>query len=213
MRKPLFEAVRGLGRRRTRSFVTLLASQLDATIASAQIVRDFLTGSLDLESARGAMITTEHQGDAIRGRLVHLLAEAIVTPLDREDLFRLSRSIDDALDGLRDFLREWDLYGISGSGDLPSVLDAVTDAARRLQSAVAMLAAAPTQVRERALRAKKACNRIRRLYQEEMAALFREDVSIDLLKRRELLRRLDLVGLRLDEAADVLSDAALKRGD
>ena len=38
------------------------------------------------------------------------LAGVLVTPVDREDLFRLSRSIDDVLDNLRDFVREWDLY-------------------------------------------------------------------------------------------------------
>jgi hypothetical protein len=31
------------------------------------------------------------------------------------------------------------------------------------------------------------------------------------VRRRELLRRLDVVGLRLNEAADRLSDAAIKR--
>jgi len=34
---------------------------------------------------------------------------------------------------------------------------------------------------------------------------------MEVLKSRELLRRLDVVGLRLNEAADVLSDAAVKR--
>ena len=33
---------------------------------------------------------------------------------------------------------------------------------------------------------------------------------MDVLKCRELLRRLDVVGLRLNEAADVLADAAVK---
>ena len=34
---------------------------------------------------------------------------------------------------------------------------------------------------------------------------------MEVLKCRELLRRLDVVGLRLNEAADRLSDAAVKR--
>ena len=34
---------------------------------------------------------------------------------------------------------------------------------------------------------------------------------MEVIKAREILRRLDVVGLRLNEAADVLSDAAVKR--
>jgi hypothetical protein len=44
-----------------------------------------------------------------------------------------------------------------------------------------------------------------------VASLFEQEVSTELLKRRELLRRLDVVGLRLGECADALSDAMLKR--
>jgi hypothetical protein len=38
-----------------------------------------------------------------------------------------------------------------------------------------------------------------------------DDVTMELIKRRELLRRLDVVGLRLIEAVDALSDGLLKR--
>lgn len=36
------------------------------------------------------------------------------------------------------------------------------------------------------------------------------EVTPQMLKRRELLRRLDVVGLRLGEAADALADGAVK---
>ena len=64
---------------------------------------------------------------------------------------------------------------------------------------------------ESALRSKKAANEIRRLYDVRLARLFRGELTAEVLKSRELLRRLDVVGLRLNEAGDVLSDAAIKR--
>ncbi|TDU87996.1 hypothetical protein EV138_1535 [Kribbella voronezhensis] len=61
------------------------------------------------------------------------------------------------------------------------------------------------------LAVRKCAGRVRQLYQSSVADLFEQEVSTDLLKRRELLRRLDVVGLRLGECADALSDAMLKR--
>jgi predicted nucleic acid-binding protein len=40
----------------------------------------------------------------------------------------------------------------------------------------------------------------------------RGELRMGVLKEREALRRLDVVGLRLGEAADALSDAAMKQG-
>ena len=69
----------------------------------------------------------------------------------------------------------------------------------------------PTETSQSTLASKKSANEIRRLYDVELGRLFRGELNMELIKLRELLRRLDVVGLRLNEAADVLSDAAVKR--
>ncbi|MCC5577501.1 hypothetical protein IMZ11_17900 [Microtetraspora sp. AC03309] len=67
-----------------------------------------------------------------------------------------------------------------------------------------MAGAAPT--------ARENAGRMRQLYQTAPADLFRNEISTSVLKRRELLCRLDVIGLRLRACADVLSDALQKRG-
>ena len=62
-----------------------------------------------------------------------------------------------------------------------------------------------------ALATRKAAGQVRRLYQLQLAELLSGPLDNETLKRRELLRRLDVVGLRLGEAADALADGALKR--
>ena len=64
---------------------------------------------------------------------------------------------------------------------------------------------------EETLAARKAVGRVRRRYQVELARIFAEPLSPETLKRRELLRRLDVVALRLGEAVDALADGELKR--
>lgn len=53
---------------------------------------------------------------------------------------------------------------------------------------------------------------MRMQYQQAMARLLAEPLTSETLRRREVLRRLDIVGLRLSEAADHLATAAIKRG-
>ena len=79
-----------------------------------------------------------------------------------------------------------------------------------LQLAVEAVARDPKDL-EAALASKKSANEIRRLYDVELGRLFHGEPTMDVVKHRELLRRLDVVGLRLNEAADRLSDAAIKR--
>jgi uncharacterized protein Yka (UPF0111/DUF47 family) len=136
----------------------------------------------------------------------------LVAPVDREDLFRLSRSIDDVLDNLRDFVREWDLFDVATKDPYVGLLEATAGALEDLHRAVRTIARDPKKLTSRtALATKKSANEIRRLYDEELARLFQRKLSMKVLKIRELLRRLDVVGLRLNEAADVLADAAVKR--
>lgn len=213
MKFPFKRVLKDLSGRPEQAFVDLVARQIDATLEGAFLVRDVVTSGEAIESAsaREQMRVIEHKGDDQREQLVTELSRALVTPIDREDLFRLSRSIDDVLDNLRDFLREWDLYGMNSTGTFGSLLDAVIEGVTELRQAVSSLAIQPSKVAHGALASKKAGNKIRRLYQFEMARLFERELSMDVLKRRELLRRLDVVGLRLGEAADYLADASIKR--
>lgn len=188
----------------------LLLRQIDASIKGAVIARKATGTSRPSHAERDEMKVIEHTGDEARASLVTSVAAALVTPLDREDLFRISRSIDDVLDNFRDFVRELDMFQAADDLFIP-VIDAVMRGLERLHEAIEAVTDAPDEVPLRTLATKKSCNEIRRSYEQQMAILLRGDVTPAMLRRRELLRRLDVVGLRLGEAADALADAAIKR--
>jgi uncharacterized protein Yka (UPF0111/DUF47 family) len=213
-RKTVRRLVRDLTGRGQERFVTLLAAQMEATVRGAQLIRETVIGNRDAKALRTEMRDIEHEGDEQRAGLVAALSDALVTPVDREDLFRLSRAIDDVLDHLRDFSREWDLYQMRPTDRFEPLFATVIDAMDVLRQATGALIDDPAAVSRRALAAKKAGNEMRRLYQVILADLLNADddrVTATTLKTRELLRRLDIVGLRIRQAADVLADAAVKR--
>ncbi len=204
-------ALRKLQRGGAAGLIAILDRQLDETLSACRLARRVAEGTVDPSEAHTRMAEIEHKGDTLRGELAARLAGVLVAPIDREDLFRLSRSVDDVLDNLRDFVREWDIYKPQAAGEFLGLLDATASGVEDLRVAVRTIAADPKATSQYALRSKKSANEIRRRYDEALGELFCCDFSMEVLKLRELLRRLDVVGLRLNEAADVLADAAVKR--
>ena len=209
----LARLVRNFSGASDQAFRAYLLGALDATLDGAMLVNRVVVGDIGAADANEAMRAIEHRGDEERQKLVAELRLALITPIDREDLFRLSRAIDDILDNLRDFVRQWTLFGQEGSPISAPVAALVSEGVLDLRAAVDVLVADPRSITARALRAKKTTNLIRRAFDQQVAALLVGEVTTGMLRERELLRRLDVVGLRLGEAADALSDAAVKRAE
>lgn len=212
MRFSLLKVLRDLAGGSNQMFGDLLVGHLDTTIAGARLARDVVSGLASRETARDRIIEIEHQGDALRAELLGELSRALVTPIDREDLFRISRTVDEVLDNLRDFLREWDLFELGPQPTLVPLLEAVIHALVAMREAVASIVHESSQIATRAHASRRSSAQIRRLYEVQLASLYSEEnVTVALLKMRDLIRRLDVVGLRIGEASDALADAAIKR--
>lgn len=192
-------------------FVAHLDRQLVATGAAAELVGRLLGGELTAEQARTQVRELEHQGDLARQDLVGALAHTLTSPIDRADLFRVSRSIDDVLDNLRDLVRQVDLFDLTDLSPCAPLVPPISAALAELRRAVAALAVLGPDLPEATLRAGKAGNLIRRRYDEQLAALLRAPLDGTVLMHREVLRRLDVVGLRIGEAAAGLADGYMKR--
>ncbi|HEX4813779.1 MAG TPA: DUF47 family protein [Nonomuraea sp.] len=188
-----------------------LLGQLQATREGAWLAMAMIGGEVGRTGAHEQMRSIEHLGDEERARLVEELKTALVTPIDPEDLFRLSRSIDDVLDSLRDFVRESHLYRVPDQIRFTPMLDQVIVGIDALESAVRDLASSPSVVTADALEAKKAGGAIRRMYQYEISRIFSGELTADAMKERELVRRLEIVGVAIGEAADAITDGAMKR--
>lgn len=202
---------RDLTGRSTEDMVELLEDQLVCTERGARLVMSMADGSISSDEAHRFMRDVEHEGDGARAGLVATLGRVLTTPIDAEDMFRLSRSIDDVLDNLRDFVREVDLYRPERVDFALPLAETLVEGLECLRPAFEQLDGAAGEARPATLGARKAAGQVRRLYQHQLAELLNQPLDNETLKRRELLRRLDVVGLRLGEAADALADGALKR--
>jgi uncharacterized protein Yka (UPF0111/DUF47 family) len=203
--------VRQLTGRSHHDFVSLLRAQVHTDLRAVDLLCQALDGT-HRQPAADQLVDIEHDGDEQRSALVAELSRAFTTPMDREDLFRVSSSIDDVLDNLRDFARELELYRPRSVVRFGPILDIVSEALHALDRSIGELTNGSPSVLAEAKAANSAGSKVRRLYQSAVGELLQGDeLSMEVLRQRELLRRLDVVALRLGEAADALSDGILKR--
>jgi predicted phosphate transport protein (TIGR00153 family) len=193
-------------------FIQLLQAQVSITLKAAKALRDAQQHDELPDDVREEIHRLEDEGDKQRTTMLTEMGRALITPIDREDLFRLSHSLDDVLDNLRDFTVELDRYGAEPSERFTAPLDALAQGLGQMEHAIAELREGTDEVTA-AARAAKHANDARSAYHDSMAELLHEEeVTMRTLRQRELLRRLDIAGLRLGEAADALTSGALKRG-
>jgi uncharacterized protein Yka (UPF0111/DUF47 family) len=202
-----------LWRRGPDETIEALMGQVGSAIEAARMALDVAKDEIKAAEARKRAEDLETAGDEARSTLVDELTASLGPPIDHEDLFRVSRSVDDVLDNLRDFIKEIDLFGAEDRKGLVPPLEPIVQGLEEVGVAIKTLDEDPKAVIGLVLKAQKTASQVRRRYQSCLADLFqRAEVTVDMLRSRELLRRLDVVGLRLQEATAALSDGLMKRG-
>jgi len=89
--------IRDLFKKREDKFLKLLIKQAKAALQGIEALEEFMQNNSE-ESAK-VVNDKEKEADEIRRILIDELLKTFVTPLDREDIFSLSRAIVDATPG------------------------------------------------------------------------------------------------------------------
>jgi hypothetical protein len=139
----LGDLLRDLSGRTDQLLAGLILDQLTAASDGVRLAAELARGEVAPAVARVRIAEIEHQGDTGRVALVGRLRRSVSSPIDREDLFRLSRSIDDVLDTVRDFIREVDLFAVDNRSAYEPVLTALSAGLDELAEAVRMLPRGP----------------------------------------------------------------------
>jgi len=195
-----------------RRFVSLLSTQAELTVRALQVLEKFGPEAADNTELVGQLKEIEREGDAARRILIDELLHTYATPFDREDLFGLSRAIDDILDAANETAVELAMYRIGPPAGLSEMAKVLTEGARHISAAVGELLDHPAVAADHAVRAKRSENRIDGLYHQAVGRLFDSEAEMSqILKSREIYRHLKNSADRIDRAADEISVIVIKR--
>lgn len=195
-------------RREKYDFYKLLLQQAEKTLEGLSALEEFIE---EPSPARGLRVEElEKQADDLRRIVINAINESLVTPIDREDIFGLSRAIDDMVDYAKTTVEEMMLFEVETNDHLKKMAKSLHEAGQDIVKAVSFLKDKPRVAEEHLIRAKKSENFVEHLYRQALAELFKKNDVISILKTRELYRHLSNAADRGDEAADIIGDILVK---
>jgi len=189
-------------------FFELLARQSSKSVEGLEALWNFAENGTK-ENAHHVR-NIEREADELRRILIEELDKTFITPLDREDIYALSRAIDDVVDYANTTVDEMEIYEVKGNEHIKEMVNILRKAARELNDAVKILKDYPRIASEHAVKAKSYENEMEKAYHRALADLFKGGDTIYMLKMREIYRHLSNAADRGDEAANIISSIVMK---
>ena len=196
---------------RDESFFEMFVRQGTNIELAAQELLDLVTRFDDVPARAERIRELEHDGDEITHEVMRRLNTVFVTPIDHEDIHRLTSTLDDVLDHIEAAADLFVLHKIEQPlPEMKAQADVLAEGARALRVALEVL----PKYRELSphwIEINRLENDGDRVYRQTVADLFGGDYRArDVLRWKDIVDELEAAIDRIEDVADVLEALALK---
>lgn len=196
--------------RRGADFYKLLSDQAKKTEEGLLMLVEFITNPT-IENGKKVDLA-EEEADELRRILIDELNRTFITPIDREDIFALSRAVDDVIDYAKSTVEEMILFQTGPDQHIIQMVEILQEATKDVAYGVMHMRDHPGACIDHIVRAKKAENQVERRYRQGLVELFKTNDVIKILKTREIYRHLSNAADRVVMAANIIGDILVKNG-
>lgn len=197
-----------LFRRHRPDFFKLL---LDQAQKAEEGIRALVIYMKDPHPLHGeTVLRLEEEADQLRKKLADELNQAFVTPIDREDIYALSRAVDDIVDYAKSTVEEMMAFQVGPNKHLLIMAEGLGEAASAIAESISFLEKDKEKALEKVVYAKKRENFVEHCYREALVDLFKEENLVSILKMREIYRHMSNAADRGDEAANIIGNILVK---
>jgi len=177
----------------------------------ASVLEEMLAPEQPLWDKADEIKEIEHKCDFLTHEIIQRLHRTFVTPLDREDIHSLARSLDDVMDAIDDSAAIVRLYQIavvrSEARELARIIMASADQVVKAMKALERRKG----VAEPAVEINRLENEADRTHQRAVGRLFEEEHDpVIIIKRKEILDFLEEATDRCEDVANVLEGVVVK---
>jgi predicted phosphate transport protein (TIGR00153 family) len=196
---------------RETKFFRMFADVSQNVTEGARLLQDILKNPRDLGSRLDQLQEIEHRGDELTHAIITTLNQTFITPFDREDIHRLTSSLDDVLDYVNSAGMRLRLYRIDSPPPVAAELAGyIVQQSDELAKGVSLLEQ-NQRVLEHCVEVHRLENEADRVSRNAIADLFdHEKDPIRLIKMKELYEVLETATDKAEDAANVLEAVALK---
>jgi predicted phosphate transport protein (TIGR00153 family) len=196
---------------RETKFFRMFSDVSENLTQGARLLHDILKNPAGMESRLQKLQEIEHRGDEMTHDIITTLNQTFITPFDREDIHRLTSSLDDVLDFVNAAGVRLKLYKINtpppAAADLAAL---IVQQSEELSRGVSLLEN-NRMVLEHCVEVNRIENEADRVSRKAIAELFdQERDPIQLIKIKELYEVLESATDKAEDAANVLEAVTLK---
>jgi len=198
---------------REEKFFTDFQALADELKAGAHLLEQMLEPDHPVWNKADEIKEVEHKCDSLTHGIIQRLNRTFVTPLDREDIHALARSLDDVMDSIDAAATLVRLYRLDtvrfGARELAQIITASTDQVRLALDALEQ----QKGILGHAVEINRLENEADRVHQQAVSQLFdAEHDPLTVMKWKESLDFLEDATDRCEDVANVLEGVMVKHG-
>ena len=199
---------------REEKFYDDFKAMADQLRVGARLLEEMFASDPPIADKAHEIKEAEHKCDFLTHEIIQRLNKTFVTPIDREDIHELARTLDDVMDAIDDAAALIPLYRIdrirSGARELTRVISAQTG---ELRKAIEALEGAHGKILDYAVEINRLENEADRLHQKAIGQLFDEERdAIAVMKWKEILDLLEDATDACEDVANLLENIVVKHG-
>jgi predicted phosphate transport protein (TIGR00153 family) len=200
-----------------KELFTLFEAMADKVDEGAQVLLALLKNFDRVEERVQRVLDIEHEGDEITHEIVREINTTLVAPLDREDIYRLASTLDDALDEIEAAAECITLFRI------PEPLPQMVGLADTLAQATELTAQAMPNLRSMKTKAGNLHEYVTkidaleddgdRMYRRTTAYLYGGDFeAMEVLRYEDIVKSIEGAIDRLEDVANIIETIMTKSG-
>ena len=156
----------------------------------------------------------EHECDQFTHEVVNRLDRTFITPIDREDIYKLAGDLDDVIDVIDGVARRAQIFRVGAAPDgVKRLTEVIERAVGALAVGVEQLKKRGGDVMKASLEAKQFEEEADAIYHESLGKLFETETNaIELIKWKEIYDNLERCVDQAEDVANVLESISIKHG-
>ncbi|MDD1672160.1 MAG: DUF47 family protein [Methanomicrobiales archaeon] len=154
----------------------------------------------------------EHDADGVARHIYDRLDESLITPLEPEEIARLTPALDDVIDSIDWVSHQLCSYGITDSNEiLVEFSELIIRSAEEIERGVTLLSTLknPAEVQARSIEINRLWNRSRDLLSHAVLDLFKTKDLLLIIKFKDIYENLEEVLARCNNVGHVLNDISM----
>jgi len=196
---------------REEKFYTDFLSMADELQKGARLLEEMLSVEKPIWDKADEIKEVEHKCDFLTHEITQRLNRTFVTPIDREDIHELARSLDDVMDAIDASAAVIRLYRLTsvraGARELARVISSSTVVIHHALAALEQT----KSVAAHAVEINRLENEADRIHQQAVVRLFDEETNpIVVIKWKEALDFLEQATDRCEDVANVIEGVVVK---